>query len=256
MSYTSLPRRVLIFLIPMVLLVLCSQEHASYASLITYGNLPPGVNPGDPFRVIFVTSGTRDATSSNLAEYDTFVQGYAPAGLSTTWRAIGSAAGINARDHTSTMPGTDGAGIPIFNIHGELLADNYADLWDGTLQNAVTYNQAGVSLGFATVWTGTLSDGRAVRSPLALGDSQPLVGANWRTSSLWIDTGLDTNTVQHHVYGISDVITAVPVPEPSSLALGVMAGLALLGYELLSRRKRMEKRRDHPAPARDSSTLK
>ena len=34
---------------------------------------PPGLNPGDPFRFVFVTAGTRDATSSNIADYDNFV---------------------------------------------------------------------------------------------------------------------------------------------------------------------------------------
>jgi hypothetical protein len=34
---------------------------------------PSGLNPGDSFRFVFVTDGTRDAISTNIADYDTFV---------------------------------------------------------------------------------------------------------------------------------------------------------------------------------------
>jgi len=32
--------------------------------------VPAGLNPGDAYHVIFVSSTTRDATSSNIADYD------------------------------------------------------------------------------------------------------------------------------------------------------------------------------------------
>ena len=34
---------------------------------------PAGLNPGDHFRFVFVTDGIRDATSTNIADYDSFV---------------------------------------------------------------------------------------------------------------------------------------------------------------------------------------
>src|SRR5262249_43675213 len=40
---------------------------------------PSTLNPGDQFRVIFVSSGTRDATSSTIADYDTFITNLANA---------------------------------------------------------------------------------------------------------------------------------------------------------------------------------
>ena len=33
---------------------------------------PAGLNPGDQFRFVFVTDGIRDATSTNIADYDSF----------------------------------------------------------------------------------------------------------------------------------------------------------------------------------------
>ena len=41
---------------------------------------PPGVEAGDMFRLLFVSSGTRDATSADIAVYNGFVQGAAAGG--------------------------------------------------------------------------------------------------------------------------------------------------------------------------------
>ena len=86
-------------------------------SLAQVTTVPPGLNPGDQYRLAFVTSTTRDATSTDIADYNTFVLGVANssaalAALSTTWKAIGSTATADARDNTDTCPAcTD---VPIF----------------------------------------------------------------------------------------------------------------------------------------------
>jgi len=36
---------------------------AAQAALVV---VPPGLNPGDQYRLVFVTDGTRDATSTNI----------------------------------------------------------------------------------------------------------------------------------------------------------------------------------------------
>ena len=48
--------------------------------------IPTGINAGDSFRLIFVTSTTRNAQSSNIADYNTFVQ------AGRTWATPPSAA--------------------------------------------------------------------------------------------------------------------------------------------------------------------
>ena len=42
----------------------------SDAAIIT---VPPGLNPGDTYRLVFVTSLTRDAVSSDIGVYNDFV---------------------------------------------------------------------------------------------------------------------------------------------------------------------------------------
>jgi hypothetical protein len=38
---------------------------------------PAGLDPGDQFRFVFVTDGSRNATSTNIADYDSFVNAQA-----------------------------------------------------------------------------------------------------------------------------------------------------------------------------------
>ncbi|MFM7909129.1 MAG: PEP-CTERM sorting domain-containing protein, partial [Microcystis sp.] len=42
---------------------------AAQAALVV---LPSGLNPGDQYRLVFVTSGTRNATTTDINDYNTF----------------------------------------------------------------------------------------------------------------------------------------------------------------------------------------
>ena len=54
------------------------------------------LNPGDTYHLVFVTEGTRDATSTDIADYNAFVKAEAERPGATTenlginWFAIGS----------------------------------------------------------------------------------------------------------------------------------------------------------------------
>ena len=61
------------------------------------------LRPGDQFRVVFLSSATRDAQSTDIADYDQFITDLAvAAGLDTyfgspvTWQALGSTATVDA----------------------------------------------------------------------------------------------------------------------------------------------------------------
>jgi len=99
---------------------------------------PPGFQLGEQeFRMVFVTSTTRDATSSNIADYNAFVTAAAnsdpilsrltgPDGQPVTWTAIASTSSVDAIVNT----GTDGTmgDVPIYNLRWQVVADNNADL--------------------------------------------------------------------------------------------------------------------------------
>ena len=118
--------------------VLITSPGNALAELIT---VPTSLNPGDQYRVVFVTSGTRDATSTNIVNYNNFVSNAANAvpplaNLGTTWTAMASTSAVDARDNTNTVPSIvagGSIGVPIFLLNDTKLVDNYDDLWDGDI---------------------------------------------------------------------------------------------------------------------------
>ena len=118
-----------------------------------------GINPatgqaweaGDTYRLVFTTSTSNySAANTDIAGYNTHVTSVAnAAGLSGSWFVIGSTSAADARDNTSTNTTTDGAGVGIFLIDGTTkVADDNADLWDGTLDHAIDIDQDGNTLTF------------------------------------------------------------------------------------------------------------
>ena len=110
---------------------------ASQAAVIT---MPSGLSHGDQYRIVFVTSTTIQATSSDISTYNAHVTAAAALNpdlaviegtveQTTTWTAIGSTTSVNARDNTSTTGA--GTGIGIYLLNDTAIATSYTDLWDG-----------------------------------------------------------------------------------------------------------------------------
>ena len=79
---------------------------------------PTSLSSGDQYRLAFVTSTTRDANSTDIADYNAFVTGVATGvaelnALGTSWTAIVSTSSINARDNTSTVPQFAGGSLGV-----------------------------------------------------------------------------------------------------------------------------------------------
>ena len=56
------------------------------------------------------------------------------AALGTNWRVIGSTSSVDAKVHTDTDDSPAGPnGVPIYRLDGRIIANNYDDLWDGTV---------------------------------------------------------------------------------------------------------------------------
>lgn len=226
--------------------VLCVLSGAAHAALVTS---PSDLNPGDQYRLIFVTTGKTQASSSSISFYDAHVtSNLSPtlSALTSNWLAVastdpnpGSGTEVNARDHTSTVPGTDGAGIPIYNVNDQRLANSYQDLWDGSVATGVRYDAFGDNIPQTRVWTGTSSSGTDMNYD-SLGWGSARYGVSTATFSQWIDNGGSASWSNlYAVYGISDVLTVQgTVPEPSSVIGLVGMGLAgLAGYGWRKRRR-------------------
>ena len=154
---------------------------------------PSGLAAGDTFRLLFHSSGTRDATSTDIGDYNTFVQGAAAAGhadiqaYSAGFRAVASTADVDARGNTDTIYAEDDKGPPIYWLGGAQLADHYEDFYDGSWDEVATgRDEAGTSVSSPqydsnnTVWTGSERDGTEAMdsngNSSALGTGDPVVG--------------------------------------------------------------------------------
>ena len=137
--------------------------------------LPSGKRRGDSFRLLFVTSTGRNATSSNIGDYNRFVQDRAAAGhtairsfsghfraLAST-RAAASTVTVNAIDNTGTTHRGSNKGPPIYWLNGGKVANDYADFYDGSWSNQTSPTREDGSAGLASraIWTGSRNDGFA-----------------------------------------------------------------------------------------------
>jgi len=204
---------------------------------------PLGLNPGDEYRLVFVTEGTRDALSTDIAVYNAFVTDEARAsgsivrGLTADWFAIASTADVDAIENTGTDPSPPGqTSVPIYLVDGQRrFADHYDNLWDGDsfgiVVGAPMLTQYGVAAS-KIVWTGTDWYGKAHGSR-PLGSPNPAFGQSFSPNARWIESGgggLSADQMRS-LYGISSVLVAVP--EPSAAAL-----LSASLFAFLSRRRR------------------
>ena len=156
--------------------------------------------PGDPYRLAFVTSTTGGKASADIATYNSFVQSVA-AGSSMfpklgngVWKAIGSTTTVAARDNTGTNPTTNGTGVPVILMDGTtVFASNNTDLWNGSaLRSTGVYmsiylDENGVEpASSVSVYTGSNSNGTpsstqplGIATNAATGLTRPNDGSRW-----------------------------------------------------------------------------
>ena len=183
---------------------------------------PSGLSDGDQFRLIFVTSGTGDATSSNIGVYNTFVQNRAAAGhmeiraYSSQFRVVGSTAAVDARDNTKTT----GTGVPIYWLNGAKVANNYADFYDANWSNeANPKNESGegftVSAENLIIYTGSNDIGQGSNNN-ELGQSYATYGRLDHQRTGFADNPLNSgnqdSSMQGNFYALSPVFTVTSAP--------------------------------------------
>jgi hypothetical protein len=197
---------------------------------------PAGVTE---YRLIFVTADTINATSSNIADYNSFATSEAalnPNLPSTTWTAVASTDGESAVSNIACTP--DCSNIPIFLVDGTTeVAVSSTALFNAatvSLLNGISEDQYGNSAS-GYVWTGSLSDGTQAGFTYdsevfdyALGGSDGAeYGYSGATDGSGIDGGGFSAQASEPIYAISGVITDAPEPMTASLLgfAGIATGL-------------------------------
>ena len=112
-----------------------ASAHVEYVPL-DWSLKPADIGPGERFRLIFLSSTKRNAASSDIETYNTFVQNQAAAGHAniqdhaSRFKVVGCTQAVDARDNTGTN--TNGSGVPIYWVGGNKVADSDADFYDGS----------------------------------------------------------------------------------------------------------------------------
>jgi len=188
--------------------------------------VPPSLAPGSPYQLVFVTSGTRDASSTLIADYNTFVNNQAAQNPSLTgtnmgvqYFAIGSTTTVNANVNAAVT-------APVYNFNGDKVADSFADLWDGSLDNGIAYDEFANFASFPDMWTGTTTSGIGFVGN-ELGSTSPRSGFAFSSAPNWISDGIGPAAANFAFYGLSQQLTT-PVPEPSTWLLAIIGSAAVL----------------------------
>lgn len=207
--------------------MLLASATVSRAAPIT---VPTILNPGDQYRLAFVTSTTRDATSSNIADYNAFVTAAANAvpelaALGTTWTAIVSTDTVDARDNTNTNPLVE-EGDPIFLLNDSRLVTDNADLWDGRIYWPLDIDEFGDEQ-TTFVWTGTDPSGIA-QELYYIGNPTPYtyIGYSYASSWGWVEYGVFDPSNRLPLYALSATMTVIPEPSTALLLVLGLVGIA------------------------------
>ena len=202
---------------------------------------PSGLGVGDKFRLIFLTSGSgrRNAKSTDIADYNAFVQGRAKNGhraireFASKFRVVGSTETVAARDNT----GTTGAGVEIHWLDGGKVADNYGDFYDGSWDdegnprgkdgNRVDLGVHGpctlTTVGYPFVWTGSNRDGTSHSSRFLGGgttDLSPVEAGRLSSGSATPLSGSNHNrSFSGCFYALSPVFTIVRAAGVSGVSI-------------------------------------
>ena len=182
--------------------------------------IPAGLTGGQSFRLLFVTSTERDAASSDIADYNAFVQSAANRNpvlrpFRGRFRALISTIHVDARDNT----GTRGGGPPIYWLYGTKAADDYADFYDGSWDSNLGKTESGGTVpGVSEVYTGSNADGTK-----SLGNEAGIIGSvkvgYANTGSGGSEISGPTGSGSQRFYALSPIITVTGDPDSPAVSL-------------------------------------
>ncbi len=201
--------------------VACSTANAdgSYNVPFDWALKPSGLTTaGTKFRLLFITSTVRDATATDIATYNTYVQTRAKAGHSAIsdscgnlFKVVGSTSAVDARVNTDTES-TDTAAL-IYWLNGAKAADSYTDFYDGSWDSRATRAESGGTVGAVTVYTGSNQNGTKHATQFLGGSGgSARAGLPGHSSGNPLDGVPSSRTIARAFYALSPIFTVGTKP--------------------------------------------
>lgn len=199
--------------------------------------IPAELGPGDRFHLFFSSDATRDGRSSDITDYNRFVQNVADsASLGSSegisWFAVASTSTVNARDNAIvTSPVYNTKNYTVTDTDMELVATDSTDMWDGTLLKSVEWDEFGMQV-VGDAWTGSLDNGLAASitngftinetlgSPSSNGvdPARAWCGRTLSTENTWLHFLAPAQTTLLHLYALSEELQVAVLPFPRDFA--------------------------------------
>lgn len=204
---------------------------------------PAGLNPGDKFRFLAITSTTTDASSADIDVYNLFVQyDFGRATYNSfvvNWKAIASTSAVNAKDNV----GGFNTSVPVYSPNGSLIAASMGitpgGLWSATYLFGLPNTQInGLPATQNNVWTGTDPFGEKLDP---LGETFANYGNAFSPSAAWVASGSNFSILPFLMYGLSEELTVAggsPVPEIDPAGMGSVLALVGGALGMLERRRK------------------
>ena len=220
-----LKRLIPLFLLLSALAPASASAQSCDGALEWTGIIPDCLLGSATYHVMFITRNERTAGSTDINNYNTFVQEQAAGAalfrdtligdtrVADTFRAIGSTQTVNARDNT-------GIRGRVFYFNGRKVADSFNDFWDGSWDSREGRFENGMLTGNVQVWTGGDRHGRT-RGGFALGERFS-IEADSASSAYLGGNRAGPNFNRRHFYAVSGLLTVPPgvsLGEPSSATL-------------------------------------
>jgi hypothetical protein len=206
---------------------------------------PAGLSPGEPYRIIYVTSDSISGLQSQVGNqavvaYNNFVTSEANAAgselasLATTWSSLTTEATFGTSSYTNAYDNIGAPfSIPVYTPAGVLVASNSAQLFGGgSIDTPIDLNQFG-NVESTSVWTGSTPGGVNAGNPLNYPNIREgaVYGSSTATSASWISLGGANPNASLPIYGISgELFAPAAVPEPASIAIwGLLVSAGAVG---------------------------
>ena len=197
--------------------------------------VPAGLNPGDEYQLVFVTSGFINAISDDISVYNDFVNAQAKLNpsltgtdLGVTWTAIASTPSTDARDNALVE-------APVYQFESLQVASGFADLWDGEIAESVRFDQFG-NVPDWEAWTGSGTDGFGLAGQeLGSIGGTTSWGASFARNSEWINAGNSNSSASGFaIYALSEKLTVPAPPSNNNMMITRSQSLPVIDFGSLS----------------------